>query len=254
MPTVLPSAIFESVLVSSPSWSSVSHFFGSSSNGAERSMDCCTSMACMALGALGAAGADCMIVRRACRPHAPCIAVQGEERADSRGHQVTARRLRDEWRGPRAMMSSARSNAAERLNGVVGCSWHAADYCSRENQWLALWQARGLASCGCPRLLPGQEGGQLGGATNGRQRGLWSTSGWPCRLGTALGLGCYGDVTWMPWAAMGEARARGCVRQENIPFKGSEIHFSGTGQKTYPLKFSGLWHRSRGENGQRCDF
>ena len=177
MRTVLPSAIFESVLASSPSWSSVSNHFGSSSNGAERSMDCCTSMAGMALSALGIEKADCMIVCHACRPHAPCIAVQGEERADSRAHQVTARRLRDEWRGPWAMMSSARSNAAKRLNGVDGCSGLAADSCGRHEQGLALWQARGLAPCGCPRVLPGRGGGQLRGAVDGRQRGLWSTSG-----------------------------------------------------------------------------
>ena len=189
MRTVLPSAIFESVLVSSPSWSLNNLFFLGPGDGVERHVDCCTSIAGMALGALGVAKADCMIVRRACRPHAPCIAVQGEERADSRAHQVTTRRLRDEWRGPRAMMSSARSNAAKRLNGVDGCSGLAADSCGRHEQGLALWQARGPAPCGCPRVLPGQGGGQLGGATNGRQRGLWSTSGWSCRLGTALGLG-----------------------------------------------------------------
>ena len=188
--TVLPSAIFESVLASSPSWSSVSNLFGSSSNGAERSMDCCTSMAGMALGALGTARAGCMIGRRACRPHAHCIAVQCKERAESRAHQVTARRLRDEWRGPRAMMSSARINAAKRLNGVAGCSGLAADCCGRHEQGFSLWQARGPAPCGWPRVLPGRGGGQLLGAVDGRQRGLWSSTGWSCRVGTALGLGC----------------------------------------------------------------
>ena len=118
-------------------------------------MDCCTSMAGMALGALGTARAGCMIGRRACRPHAPCIAVQCKERAESRAHQVTARRLRDEWRGPRAMMSSARINAAKRLNGVAGCSGLAADCCGRHEQGFSLWQARGPAPCGWPRVLPG---------------------------------------------------------------------------------------------------
>ena len=47
---------------------------------------------------------------------------------------------------------------------------------------------------------------------------LWSTSGLAPRLGTALGLGCYGGAMWRSWGAVVVAGVHGLTFTKNGPF------------------------------------
>ena len=60
--------------------------------------------------------------------------------------------------------------------------------------------------------------GLLCDAAMGPQRRLWSTSGLAPRLGTALGLGCYGGAMWRSWGAVVVAGVRGQTFSKNGPF------------------------------------
>ena len=61
--------------------------------------------------------------------------------------------------------------------------------------------------------------GLLCDAAMGPQRRLWSTSGLAPRLGTALGLGCYGGAMWRSWGAVVVAGVHGLTFTKNGPFK-----------------------------------
>ena len=60
--------------------------------------------------------------------------------------------------------------------------------------------------------------GLLCDAAMGPQRRLWSTSGLAPRLGTALGLGCYGGAMWRSWGAVVVAGVHGLTFTKNGPF------------------------------------
>ena len=61
--------------------------------------------------------------------------------------------------------------------------------------------------------------GLLLDAAMGPQRRLWSTSGLAPRLGTALGLGCYGGAMWRSWGAVVVAGVHGLTFTKNGPFR-----------------------------------